>query len=213
MPPRRDMTPAPASGTGRLPRSELVHLAARFNAGRHAEMQAAAEKATRQFPGDGIAWKALGTALQVQGKDGLEALRRAVELLPADAEARANLGSLLMGRGELDAAVSVLQAALAIDPRLAPAHCNLGDALAQQGDAVVFPALVVAAGAPQHLRVNFRAARLGVGATFQDDAGRAFAVHDAVASRVERPASGFRLRRPSRQRLVFAKDQRRGMQP
>lgn len=139
------MTPAPASGTGRLPRSELVHLAALFNAGRHAEMQAAAEKATRRCPGDGIAWKALGTALQVQGKDGLEALRRAVQLLPADAEARANLGSLLMGRGELDAAVSVLQAALAIDPRLAPAHCNLGDALAQQGDAVAAEAACRAA--------------------------------------------------------------------
>src|SRR5579871_3246025 len=56
---------------------ELNQLAMLFTSGRHAEMEVLAQSLTRQYPESGQAWKALGTALQVQGRDATETLARA----------------------------------------------------------------------------------------------------------------------------------------
>ncbi len=96
-------------------------------------MEARAAAAAQRYPQDGLAWKTLGTAQLAQRKDASAALQRAAELLPRDAEVRANLGGLQAAQGELDAAEVSYRAALSIDPALAQAHSNLGDVLASQG--------------------------------------------------------------------------------
>ena len=73
-------------------------------------------------------WKILSIARLRQGKDALEALRRAAELLPEDAEAHANLGSELHSRGEWAAARSSLGRSLDLEPRNADALIEAADA-------------------------------------------------------------------------------------
>ena len=56
-------------------------------------------EAIRSYPNAGMLWKILGVALAHQRKDALQALRRAAELMPKDAEALRNLGAALHDRG------------------------------------------------------------------------------------------------------------------
>ena len=80
-------------------------------------------------------WKIVSVALARQGKDALEALRKAAQLLPDDAEAHRNLGALLLDRGRLEEALPSLRRVLEIEPRdiqvlmaTANALCALGRA-------------------------------------------------------------------------------------
>jgi tetratricopeptide (TPR) repeat protein len=79
-------------------------------------------------PGAGMLWKILSIARLRQGKDAFEALRRAAELLPEDAEAHANLGSELHSRGEWAAARSSLRRALELEPRNPDVFIEAADA-------------------------------------------------------------------------------------
>ena len=87
----------------------------------------------QRFPDSGFAWKALGLALLVQGKESLPALQKAAEFLPDDAEAQINLGAALQDRGQFDQAVARYRRALEIKPDYAEAHTNLGNALQDLG--------------------------------------------------------------------------------
>ena len=51
-------------------------------------------------PDAGMLWKILSVALVRQGKDALQALRRAAELMPQDAEAHGNLGAACYDQGQ-----------------------------------------------------------------------------------------------------------------
>ncbi len=117
----------------RVPQADLLQLVQLFGAGRHAEMAALAAQAAQRHPQDGLAWKALGTALLAQGHDALAALQRAAALLPQDVEVLSNLGGLLAARGEFEAAAQHHRAALTLRPGFAEAHSNLGDVLASLG--------------------------------------------------------------------------------
>jgi tetratricopeptide (TPR) repeat protein len=101
----------------------------------HAEAQALAQNLIERFPRHGVAWKALGASLRSQGRvaDALLAERRAVALLPHDANAHHTLANGLMARGELDAAIDSYRRALAIRSDYLEAHFNLGNALEAQG--------------------------------------------------------------------------------
>jgi len=110
-------------------------LVALFHAGRHAEVEQFAQMLLAQCPDSGFTWKVLGAALQLQGKDALPALRKAVELMPQDAHAHNNLGLALMERRQLDEGIACYRRALQILPDLAEAHSNLGNALQAKGDA------------------------------------------------------------------------------
>ena len=59
--------------------------------------------------------------------------RKAVDLDPADAKARFNLGLSLQQAGQLDESISQYRKAVEINPENAPAYTNLGFALAQTG--------------------------------------------------------------------------------
>jgi adenylate cyclase len=65
--------------------------------------------------------------------DVVELARRAVLLDPSDAEARARLGFMLLGRGDYDGALAEVESALAISPNLASAHAVFGQILLCSG--------------------------------------------------------------------------------
>jgi tetratricopeptide (TPR) repeat protein len=101
-------------------------LAAMFKAGRHAELESRANRLLELHPDSGFAWKVLGAALLVQGKEALQALQKAARLLPGDVETQNKLGNALKSAGRLEEAVACNGRALATRPDYAEAHNNLG---------------------------------------------------------------------------------------
>jgi predicted O-linked N-acetylglucosamine transferase (SPINDLY family)/SAM-dependent methyltransferase len=112
-----------------LPQVETAQLVGMFNAGRYAELETQTRLLIDQSPDLGIAWKLLGAALQVQGKEALPALQRAAKLLPDDAEAQNNLGVALVDCGKANEAMANFHRALEIKPDYAGAHNSLGGIL------------------------------------------------------------------------------------
>jgi len=119
--------------------AELNQLIALFNAGNLAELERRARTLSEKHPDTGFVWKALGAAMQKQGKNGLSALSRAAELLPEDAEAQNNLGNVQQYLGQRDEAMASYKRALALNPNYAQAHYNLG--IAQQSYSLMHEAL------------------------------------------------------------------------
>lgn len=123
-----------APNEGKTPTAaECKQIAVLFNSGQHAALESHARWLLSQYPDSGFVWKALGVALQMQGKDAVPALEKAVQFLPDDAEAHNNLGFVLQERGQLDAAAASCRRALQIEPGYAEAHNNLGIALRDLG--------------------------------------------------------------------------------
>jgi protein O-GlcNAc transferase len=123
------MSSSNATQSPPLAREDGMALIALFNAGRHVELENKARALTQRHPDSGFVWKVLGTALLVQGKDGLHALQQAVALLPGDAEALSNLGNVQKAQGLLGDAILSYQRALELQPGFAAGHYNLGIAL------------------------------------------------------------------------------------
>ena len=109
---------------------EINHL---LKTGHVAEAERCARLLIGQLPFSGLAWKALGAALQAQGKDALPALQRTVDLRPHDTEAYGNLWMVLHQRSQFDEAMVSYRQALAFNPGFAEAHSNLGNALKERG--------------------------------------------------------------------------------
>ena len=116
-----------------LPQAENSQLVALFNAGRFTELEIRTRLLLESYPDSGFAWKVLGVALQMQGKEGLLPLQRAAELLPDDAEAHSNLGCILSESGRLTEAEISLRRAIKLSPDYTEAYSGLGDALRKQG--------------------------------------------------------------------------------
>jgi tetratricopeptide (TPR) repeat protein len=108
-------------------------LLALMHAQRYADAETMARALIVKNADSGLAWKALGVCLRVQRKDALEALRRAVELLPADVEAHGNYANALIDAGRYGEAVAVYQLAIALEPMRATTHNDLGTALRALG--------------------------------------------------------------------------------
>lgn len=106
--------------------AECNQLAALFNAGRFQATEEYSQDLLRRYPNSGFLWKVLGAALQVQGKDAISAMQRAIQLMPDDAGARSNLGNAMLHLGRYDAAVDCYRQALVIQPDLAESYFNLG---------------------------------------------------------------------------------------
>lgn len=116
-----------------MPREEAQQLVTLFNAGRYADVELRARLLVDLYPATPFAWKILGTVLLVQGKDGLQALQKTVELLPTDAEAHSNLGNMYKALGRFEEAAASHQRAIALKPDHALAHYNLGIVLRDLG--------------------------------------------------------------------------------
>lgn len=108
-------------------------LVAMFSSGRYPEMEVNARALLDQYPDSGFVWKALGTALRAQGKDALQALKKAAALLPGDADVFNNLGNALLDARQFDAAAANYRQALKLKPDLIEARCNLGNVLRNLG--------------------------------------------------------------------------------
>lgn len=117
------------------PPQEIDTLVSLVGQGQLEEAVSLSRKMTEQFPLFGFGWKALGTALNLLGRDedALGPLQEAVILIPADAELRNNLGTVLLKLGRLDEAAASYRCALQINPGYAQAHCNLGATLQETG--------------------------------------------------------------------------------
>ena len=113
--------------------ADLQQLFSLFQARRFEAMEQLAQRMVQIHPTAGICWKALGIARQAQGKDALDALQRAADLLPADAELQAGLGQYLLLAGDLPSALASLNRALALKPGMADAELNLGHVLMKLG--------------------------------------------------------------------------------
>ena len=100
-----------------------------FSAGRHAELENGARLLLQSYPQFGFLWKALSVALQAQGKDALDALNKAAQYLPADAEAHNNLGVALRSAGRISEAIDSHARALQLNKTYFEGHYNLGLAL------------------------------------------------------------------------------------
>jgi tetratricopeptide (TPR) repeat protein len=112
---------------------QIGALVALVQQDRAAEAEAQAWEALRAYPNAGLLWKILGVAQAHQRKDALQAMRRAAELMPGDAEALRNLGTALHDAGRWEESLASLQAALALAPDHAGALVESADALRALG--------------------------------------------------------------------------------
>jgi predicted O-linked N-acetylglucosamine transferase (SPINDLY family) len=114
-------------------RESLSAAATHFAAGRHAQAAALAAALCQRHPGTGLAHKLHGCALLEMGRvaEAVTALRKAVRLLPQDAQAMSNLGNALAADNQLDAAIDAHERAIAMQPGVPTAVYNLGCVLLQ----------------------------------------------------------------------------------
>ncbi len=114
----------------------LEALGTLFGQRRFAEMEARARELAAQFPNHGAGWKALGTALALQGRaqHASVALEQAAALFLADTDVLISLGNLLRELGRRADAESRYRRAIQLDPRNADAHRHLGIVLCDRGE-------------------------------------------------------------------------------
>jgi tetratricopeptide (TPR) repeat protein len=117
----------------RLAPAESDQLALLADARRYLELEHRSAELLSRHPDAGVVWKLLGLALWMQGKDALEALKKAAELLPDDAESHSNLGNAFRAHGQPEKAIKSHRQALALKSDYAEAHNNLGSALQDLG--------------------------------------------------------------------------------
>ena len=113
--------------------AEFNQLLALYNARRFPEMEQRALQVASRFPNSGFAWKLLGAAQQMQGKNALAAFQKTAALMPNDAEAHFNLGVVQKALGQLEEAAASYRRAIKINPKYVEAHGNLGNVLKEAG--------------------------------------------------------------------------------
>ena len=124
------MSDAPAAGGPAPPNPlEIAALVELVNRGRLADAEARARALLRLTPRVGIVWKILSVALLRQGRDALQEMVFAAELMPDDAEAHHNLAAALNERGKWVEGLACLERALSLAPRDVDVMVDTGDTL------------------------------------------------------------------------------------
>ena len=113
---------------------DIAKLIQLFGEGRFADMEQAARAILKTHPTHGATWKALGVALCKQGKDAVDAMRRATQYLPNDPEAHFNLGVESLARQQIELAEASYRRTLALQPKHVHARNNLGNLLKNRGN-------------------------------------------------------------------------------
>ena len=98
-----------------------------FDRGHYADMEVEARAATRRSPRDGLGWKMLGAALQMQGRAraALPCMQKAQRFFPGDAEIQNNIGLVQQELGRFAAAELSYRKAFGMVPDFFGAHSNL----------------------------------------------------------------------------------------
>ncbi len=108
--------------------TELDYLVTLFDTTRFAELEQAARGLLEKSGHCGVAWKLLGAALYMQGREPLRAMQMAAGLLPDDAQAHNNLGCALQEAKQHEASLAGYRRAIEIWPDFFEAHINLANA-------------------------------------------------------------------------------------
>ncbi len=128
-----DSATSPPSDGQQPTQQEIDAIVRLYESGEQVLMEQAAHALIEVYPGSALAWRVLGMALQLQGKDAMNALQKTVDLAPADAEAHLHLGNAHMDAGQPDLAMPCFIRALELAPGFAEALSRLGDVLQAQG--------------------------------------------------------------------------------
>lgn len=114
---------------------EMNLLMSLLSEGRYGEVELLTRSWTARLPQYGIGWKALGTAISLQGRNGdaLAPMQQAAVLLPDDAETQFNLGVIFGSLGRLEEEEFCYRRALEISPEYPAAHNNRGTVLKDLG--------------------------------------------------------------------------------
>ncbi len=112
-----------------------IDLLALCSSGRHAEAESLARQLTHSWPDYGFGWKVLGAVLAMkrQYEAAAPALRRALEVMPTDAETHHNLAIVLHAQARLQEAESSYRRALELKPDYFEAHNNYSNLLQALG--------------------------------------------------------------------------------
>lgn len=115
--------------------SEIRQAQMLYSQGKLEQLEVFARSLTKRMPLHGFGWKVLGAVLQGQERfdEALVCMKKAVNLLPKDAEALNNLGATLRKAGQMSEAEVFVRRAIAIRPNFSEAHNNLGTVLYGQG--------------------------------------------------------------------------------
>ncbi len=108
--------------------AEFNQLVSLYNLGHYAELERGSRSLIERFPDSGLTWKLLSVALLMQEKVALPAFQKAAILMPNDAQAHFNLGSVLKGLGRFEEAIACFRKALQINPTYSEALNNMGNA-------------------------------------------------------------------------------------
>jgi tetratricopeptide (TPR) repeat protein len=114
-----------------LSQLQLNNLIEQYQNGKYEEAEKLAVLITQQFPEHQVGWKVLGAIFgQTDRKsEAIDAKKRAVKLVPQDAEAHYNLGITLQELDRLEEAEASYRQATALKPGYFKAHNNLGNVL------------------------------------------------------------------------------------
>ena len=124
------MSDAPAGGGPAPPNPlEIAALVELVGRGRLAEAESRARALLRLTPRVGIVWKILSVAILRQGRDALQEMVFAAELMPDDAEAHHNLAAALNDRGKWVEGLACLERALSLAPGNVDVLVDTGDTL------------------------------------------------------------------------------------
>jgi predicted O-linked N-acetylglucosamine transferase (SPINDLY family) len=104
-----------------------------LHAGRYAELELRLSAFLAKHAQDAFGWGLLGTALQLQGKDGIPALRKALGLDPQSYDVLNSLGVALRERGMLAEATECFRRAVNLQPSSIVSQFNFGDTLRMLG--------------------------------------------------------------------------------
>jgi Tfp pilus assembly protein PilF len=138
--PAPDSAPAAAShsaagaATAPNPR-EITALVKLVEQDRLLDAERQARALLNVHPETGVLWKILSVALMGRGQDPLQALQKAAELMPQDAEAHRNLGTYLGDRAQWTPALASLLRALELQPRSVDLLIEAADATRATGRA------------------------------------------------------------------------------
>ena len=115
--------------------SQLNSLMEHYQTGQYKEAEKLAVFLTQRFPKHQFGWKALGAIFGQTGRksEAINAIQKAVQLVPHDAEAHSNLGNTLQEMGRLEEAEVSFRQATALKPDYISAHNDLGTTLQELG--------------------------------------------------------------------------------